>query len=94
MNSDEKVDHSANGNCLPLDLARQESLIDADGCFIYAVDKTFMLMKHDQDFIYVIDLNGKSVLMQLRDIDHLYGYFCNIWCMALFQKVNGWKLRA
>lgn len=49
MNSDEKVDHSANGNCLPLDLARQESLIDADGCFIYAVDKTFMLMKHDQD---------------------------------------------
>lgn len=53
MNSDKKVDHSANGNCLPLDLARQESLIDADGCFIYAVDKTFMLMKHDQDFIYI-----------------------------------------
>lgn len=36
MNSDENVDHSANGNCLPLDLARQESLIDADGClYIY-----------------------------------------------------------
>lgn len=56
MNSDENVDHSANGNCLPLDLARQESLIDADGCLYIS-----------------IDLNGKSFLMQLRDIDHLYG---------------------
>lgn len=52
MNSDENVDHGANGNCLPLDLARQESLIDADGCFIYAVDKTLMLMKM-RTYIYI-----------------------------------------
>lgn len=55
MNSDENVDHSAKGNCLPLDLARQESLIDADGCFIYADDKTLMLMKM-RTYIYMFPI--------------------------------------
>lgn len=88
INSDESVEYSAFGNYmyLPLDRAIQESLIDADGFIICVVEKKFMIMKHDQGLyifdsnsrngIGLIDPNGKSLLMQLRDINHLYEYCC------------------
>lgn len=86
INSDESVEYSAFGNYLPLDRAIQESLIDADGCIICVVENFFMIMKYDQGlYIFdshlrngfgLIDPNGKSLLMQLRDINHLYEYCC------------------
>lgn len=86
INSDESVEYSAFGSYLPLDRAIQESLTDADGCIICVVEYFFMIMKHDQGlYIFdshsrngfgLIDPNGKSLLMQLRDINHLYEYCC------------------
>ncbi|XP_062574488.1 uncharacterized protein LOC134236336, partial [Saccostrea cucullata] len=82
------IDFSAFDNCLPLDLAIQESLIESDGCFICAIDKTFMVMKYNQNLYLfdshsrnkfgVVDANGKSLLMQLQDFDHLYQYCCSM----------------
>ncbi|XP_061175632.1 uncharacterized protein LOC133184560 [Saccostrea echinata] len=82
------IDFNAFDNCLPLDLAIQESLIDSDGCFICAIDKTFMVMKYRHD-IYLfdshsrnrfdlVDGNGKSLLLQLKNLNHLYQYCCNL----------------
>ncbi|XP_062580740.1 uncharacterized protein LOC134242656 [Saccostrea cucullata] len=82
------IDFSAFDNCLPLDLAIQEALLDSDGCFICAIDKTFMVMKFNHSFYLfdsharnsfgLVDGNGKSLLMQLQNLDHLYHYCCNL----------------
>ncbi|CAC5413595.1 unnamed protein product [Mytilus coruscus] len=82
------VDFSAFGNSLPLDQALQESLIDYDACFICAYDTTFLAFKHNQDLILfdsharnefgLKDGNGKSLLLKLSNLDHLYQYCCNM----------------
>lgn len=83
MNSDENVDHSAKGNCLPLDLARQESLIDADGCFIYADDKTLMLMKM-RTYIYI------CFRLLFEKSFHMCDEKCNSDCLYWNKKTTLW----
>ncbi|CAC5405760.1 unnamed protein product [Mytilus coruscus] len=75
------IDFSAFGNSLPLDQALQESLIDYDACFICAYDTTFLALKHNQDLLLfdsharnelgLKDSDGKSLLLKLRNLDHL-----------------------
>ncbi|VDI44625.1 Hypothetical predicted protein [Mytilus galloprovincialis] len=82
------IDFSEFGNSLPLDQALQESLIDYDACFICAYDTTFLALKHNQDlFLFdsharnklgLKDSDGKSLLLKLSDLDHLYQYCCNM----------------
>ncbi|CAC5388038.1 unnamed protein product [Mytilus coruscus] len=82
------IDFSAFGNSLPLDQALQEFLIDYDACFICAYDTTFLALKHNQDLLLfdsharnelgLKDSDGKSLLLKLRNLDHLYQYCCNM----------------
>ncbi|CAC5377345.1 unnamed protein product [Mytilus coruscus] len=82
------IDFSAFGNSLPLDQALQESLIDYDACFICAYDTTFLALKQNQDLLLfdsharnelgLKDSDGKSLLLKLRNLDHLYQYCCNM----------------
>ncbi|VDI52855.1 Hypothetical predicted protein [Mytilus galloprovincialis] len=82
------LDFSEFGNSLPLDQALQESLIDYDACFICAYDTTFLALKHNQDLILfdsharnkfgLQDSDGKSLLLKLNNLDHLYQYCCNM----------------
>ncbi|XP_071169752.1 uncharacterized protein [Mytilus edulis] len=82
------IDFSEFGNSLPLDQALQESLIDYDACFICAYDTTFLALKHNQDlFLFdsharnklgFKDSDGKSLLLKLSNLDHLYQYCCNM----------------
>ncbi|XP_062589569.1 uncharacterized protein LOC134251199, partial [Saccostrea cucullata] len=88
IDSNGTIDFSAFGNCLPLDLAIQESLMNSDGCFICAINQTFMVIKYKHDLYLfdshsrnsfgLVDGNGKSLLMQLENLDHLYDYCCNL----------------
>ncbi|CAG2185969.1 unnamed protein product [Mytilus edulis] len=82
------IDFSEFGNSLPLDQALQESLIDYDACFICAYDTTFLALKHNQDLLLfdsharnklgLKDSDGKSLLLKLSNLDHLYQYCCNM----------------
>ncbi|VDI67929.1 Hypothetical predicted protein [Mytilus galloprovincialis] len=82
------IDFSEFGNSLPLDQALQESLIDHDACFICAYDTTFLALKHNQDLLLfdsharnkfgLQDSDGKSLLLKLNNLDHLYQYCCNM----------------
>ncbi|CAG2188269.1 unnamed protein product [Mytilus edulis] len=82
------TDFSAFGNSLPLDQALQESLIDYDACFICAYDTTFLALKHNQELLLfdsharnelgLKDSDGKSLLLKLNSLDHLYQYCCNM----------------
>ncbi|VDI70575.1 Hypothetical predicted protein [Mytilus galloprovincialis] len=82
------IDFSAFGNSLPLDQALQESLIDYDACFICAYDTTFLALKHNQELLLfdsharnelgLKDSDGKSLLLKLNSLDHLYQYCCNM----------------
>ncbi|VDI59099.1 Hypothetical predicted protein [Mytilus galloprovincialis] len=82
------IDFSEFGNSLPLDQALQESLIDYDACFICAYDTTFLALKHNQDLVLfdsharnkfgLQDSDGKSLLLKLNNLDHLYQYCCNM----------------
>ncbi|VDI29753.1 Hypothetical predicted protein [Mytilus galloprovincialis] len=82
------IDFSEFGNSLPLDQALQESLIDYDACFICAYDTTFLALKHHQDLLLfdsharnelgLKDSDGKSLLLKLSNLDHLYQYCCNM----------------
>ncbi|VDI12109.1 Hypothetical predicted protein [Mytilus galloprovincialis] len=82
------IDFSEFGNSLPLDQALQESLIDYDACFICAYDTTFLALKHNQDLLLfdsharnkfgLQDSDGKSLLLKLNNLDHLYQYCCNM----------------
>ncbi|XP_063426085.1 uncharacterized protein LOC134709887 [Mytilus trossulus] len=82
------LDFSEFGNSLPLDQALQESLIDYDACFICAYDTTFLALKHNQDLLLfdsharnkfgLQDSDGKSLLLKLNNLDHLYQYCCNM----------------
>uniref|UniRef100_A0A8W8JJZ6 Endonuclease/exonuclease/phosphatase domain-containing protein n=1 Tax=Magallana gigas TaxID=29159 RepID=A0A8W8JJZ6_MAGGI len=88
VDSEEKIDYSAFDRCMPLDIAIQESLIGTDGCFICAVNQTFVIMKHNQEFFLfdsharnsfgLVDPNGRSLLMQLADISQVYEYCSNL----------------
>uniref|UniRef100_A0A8W8MHH3 OTU domain-containing protein n=1 Tax=Magallana gigas TaxID=29159 RepID=A0A8W8MHH3_MAGGI len=88
VDSDENIDYSAFDRCMPLDLAIQNSLIGTDGCFICAVNQTFVIMKHNQEFFLfdsharnsfgLVDPNGRSLLMQLADISQVYEYCSNL----------------
>ncbi|VDI54287.1 Hypothetical predicted protein [Mytilus galloprovincialis] len=84
----ETIDFSEFGNSLPLDQALQESLVDYDACFICAYDTSFLALKHGQD-LFLFDSharnefglkhsNGKSLLLKLSSLDHLYQYCCNM----------------
>ncbi|VDI19187.1 Hypothetical predicted protein [Mytilus galloprovincialis] len=88
IDSSRTIDFSEFGNSLPLDQALQESLIDCDACFICAYDTTVVVIKHNQDF-YLFDSHardkfglqhndGKSLLLKLNNLDHLYQYCCNM----------------
>ncbi|CAC5382333.1 unnamed protein product [Mytilus coruscus] len=82
------IDFSEFGNSLPLDQTLQESLIDYDACFICAYDTTFLALKHNQDLLLfdsharnkfgLKDSDGKSLLLKLNNLDHLYQYCCNM----------------
>ncbi|XP_071172145.1 uncharacterized protein [Mytilus edulis] len=82
------INFSEFGNSLPLDQALQESLIDYDACFICAYDTTFLALKHNQDLLLFDsharnklgfkDSDGKSLLLKLSNLDHLYQYCCNM----------------
>ncbi|VDI12100.1 Hypothetical predicted protein [Mytilus galloprovincialis] len=82
------IDFSEFGNSLPLDQALQESLIDYDACFICAYETTFLALKHNQDLLLfdsharnkfgLQDSDGKSLLLKLNNLDHLYQYCCNM----------------
>ncbi|CAC5369155.1 unnamed protein product [Mytilus coruscus] len=82
------IDFSKFGNSLPLDQALQESLIDYDACFICAYDTTYLALKHNQDVLLfdsharnkfgLQDSDGKSLLLKLNNLDHLYQYCCNM----------------
>ncbi|VDI42379.1 Hypothetical predicted protein [Mytilus galloprovincialis] len=82
------IDFGEFGNSLPLDQALQESLIDYDACFICAYDTTFLALKHNQDLLLfdsharnkfgLQDSDGKSLLLKLNNLDHLYQYCCNM----------------
>ncbi|CAC5377893.1 unnamed protein product [Mytilus coruscus] len=82
------IDFREFGNSLPLDQALQESLIDYDACFICAFDTTFLALKHNQDLLLfdsharnkfgLQDSDGKSLLLKLNNLDHLYQYCCNM----------------
>ncbi|CAC5366509.1 unnamed protein product [Mytilus coruscus] len=82
------IDFGEFGNSLPLDQALQESLIDYDACFICAYDTTFLALKHNQDLLLfdsharnefgMKDSDGKSLLLKLSNLDHLYQYCCNM----------------
>ncbi|CAC5395432.1 unnamed protein product [Mytilus coruscus] len=88
IDSSRTIDFSEFGNSLPLDKALQESLIDCDACFICAYDTTFVVINHDQD-LFLFDSHardefglqhndGKSLLLKLSNLDHLYQYCCNM----------------
>ncbi|XP_063442041.1 uncharacterized protein LOC134722357 [Mytilus trossulus] len=97
IDTSETIDFSEFGNSLPLDQALQESLVDYDACFICAYDTSFLALKHGQDF-FLFDSharnefglkhsNGKSLLLKLSSLDHLYQYCCN---MVLGPSQNQW----
>ncbi|CAG2225841.1 unnamed protein product [Mytilus edulis] len=88
IDTSETIDFSEFGNSLPLDQALQESLVDYDACFICAYDTSFLALKHGQD-LFLFDSharnefglkhsNGKSLLLKLSSLDHLYQYCCNM----------------
>ncbi|CAC5414993.1 unnamed protein product [Mytilus coruscus] len=88
IDTSETIDFSEFGNSLPLDQALQESLVDYDACFICAYDTTFLALKYGQD-VFLFDSharnefglkhsNGKSLLLKLSSLDHLYQYCCNM----------------
>ncbi|XP_071169456.1 uncharacterized protein [Mytilus edulis] len=88
IDTSETIDFSEFGNSLPLDQALQESLVDYDACFICAYDTAFLALKHGQD-LFLFDSharnefgfrhsNGKSLLLKLSSLDHLYQYCCNM----------------
>ncbi|VDI65735.1 Hypothetical predicted protein [Mytilus galloprovincialis] len=88
IDTSETIDFSEFGNSLPLDQALQESLVDYDACFICAYDTSFLALKHGQD-LFLFDSharnefglkhsNGKSLLLKLGSLDHLYQYCCNM----------------
>lgn len=74
----ENIDYSAFDRCMPLDNAIQDSLIETKGCFVCAVNQTFVFMKHDKEFSLfdsharnsfgLVDPNGRSLSLQLADI--------------------------
>ncbi|CAC5396519.1 unnamed protein product [Mytilus coruscus] len=88
IDTSEAIDFSEFGNSLPLDQALQESLIDYDACFICAYDTTFLALKHNQDLLLfdsharnkfgLKHSDGKSLLLKLSSLDHLYQYCCNM----------------
>ncbi|CAC5370128.1 unnamed protein product [Mytilus coruscus] len=82
------IDFSEFGNSLPLDQALQEALFDNDACFICAYDTTFLALKHGQD-LFLFDSHarnelglkhsdGKSLLLKLSSLNHLYQYCCSM----------------
>ncbi|CAG2237476.1 unnamed protein product [Mytilus edulis] len=88
IDTSESIDFSEFGNSLPLDQALQESLVDYDACFICAYDTSFLALKHGVD-LFLFDSharnefglkhsNGKSLLLKLSSLDHLYQYCCNM----------------
>ncbi|CAG2244663.1 unnamed protein product [Mytilus edulis] len=88
IDTSESIDFSEFGNSLPLDQALQESLVDYDACFICAYDTSFLALKHGLD-LFLFDSharnefglkhsNGKSLLLKLSSLDHLYQYCCNM----------------
>ncbi|CAG2226514.1 unnamed protein product [Mytilus edulis] len=88
IDTSETIDFSEFGNSLPLDQALQESLVDYDACFICAYDTSFLALKHGQG-LFLFDSharnefglkhsNGKSLLLKLSSLDHLYQYCCNM----------------
>ncbi|CAG2237450.1 unnamed protein product [Mytilus edulis] len=88
IDTSETIDFSEFGNSLPLDQALQESLVDYEGCFICAYDTSFLALKHGQD-LFLFDSHarnefglkhsdGKSLLLKLSSLNHLYQYCCNM----------------